>query len=384
MGSVHAEDYFFKGAKGYAHAAPVEHEAKQGALVYFANPDPRKLHAVDVDGMNELYHAIEAVEAHADDLAFCVFYGAYDPVHAGADITQFAGDPDVDAIRAHLYRGTDLDTRVKALWPKLRTVAAFCGDRYGGSVEWPLFAEWGVCDKATRIQFTEVHLGIVPGWNGILNTWLKGGRGNARYMGCTGNPVNAEQMKLMGLVQEVVETPDAPDRRAIERDQWAEAWAAHAEVCEELLLSAALDVATQEKPLIRSQGYELAFEDKQEEEINRRLDPAPYAALKKKTAEAAAALDPETQKDELKALIKASQKELAAMGKPLAPQAVAAVQDYLTRWGSLTTGEVFERYGEIGRNEADLCAQLMETEHRRIGIDAVLNRDPAAKIPVFA
>ncbi len=384
MGSVHAEDYYFKGAKGYAHAAPVEHDGKLGALVYFVNPDPRKLHAVDVEGMNELYNAIEAIEAHADDLEFCVFYGAYDPVHAGADITQFAGEPDVDAIRAHLYRGADLDARVKALWPKLRTVAAFCGDRYGGSVEWPLFAEWGVCDKATRIQFSEVHLGIIPGWNGILNTWLKSGQFNAKYMGCTGNPVNAEQMKLMGLVQEVVETPDAPDRRSVDREKWQETWDAHAEVCEELLLSAALGVATQEKPLIRAKGYMLDVEQHLDEEISRRTNVEAYAVLKQKTAEAGSALDPQEQKDELKALIKSSQKELSTLGKPLAPAAVEAVKGFLEKWGTLTTGEVFERYSEIGRHEADLCADLMHTEHRRIGIDAVLNRDPAAKIPVFS
>ena len=156
----------YSGSGGYVNVEAIEYDGHPGALFFYANPDPRKLHAVDTRGMQELEDAIGVIEARAHDLKYVVFYGAYDPVHAGADITEFAGAPDYPAIRTHLLRGAALDARIKALWPKLRTVGIFCGDRYGGSLEWPLFAEWGVADARTTVQFSEVHLGIIPGWNG--------------------------------------------------------------------------------------------------------------------------------------------------------------------------------------------------------------------------
>jgi enoyl-CoA hydratase/carnithine racemase len=376
-------DLLYRGDYGYVRVETTTHLGTTGALVYYHNPEPRKLHAIDSDGMAELYSAIAAVEEHPQ-LQFCIFYGAYDPVHAGADITQFAGDPDYALIRDHLLRGTRLDWRIKQLWPRMRTVSILSGDRYGGSVEWPLFAQYVVADDKARIQFSEVHLGIIPGWNGLLNAVLRTHPANARYMGQTGNPVSASQLLEMALVQEVVITAVPPDRRRSDPDQWPALWAEHAARCQAQLLAAALDLAVSSEPAQEKGRYRICTDEQLGEEVRRRIDVTRYRALKARAQQETARLDPVTQPDEYKALARQFAIELAEMGKPLAPKAVAAVSQFVQRWSAMSTADVLDRFDEAGQQEAELCIELMHTDHRRIGVNAVLTKELADRIPVFA
>lgn len=376
-------DFLYRGDYGYARAELISHKGQPGVLLSYVNPDPRKLHAVDADGMAELYAAVEAIDAELS-LKFCIFHGAYDPIHAGADITQFAGVPDYSLIRTHLYRGTDLDARIKALWPRMTTVAILCGDRYGGSVEWPLFAQWAVADDKTRIQFSEVHLGIVPGWNGLLNSVLRTHPANVRYIGQTGNPLSASQMLNCGLVHEVVSTPAPPDKRRVEPDKWAAVWSEHAAACQHLLLDAALELATSQGLEQVKHPYRICSDEELGEEVRRRTDVARYRALKARAAQEAARVNPQADPDAYRALLRQFAGELAEMGKPLAPKSVAAVSQFVQRWSAYSTHDVLERYTEAGHQEAELCNELMRTEHRKIGVNAVLSKDLAERIPVFA
>jgi enoyl-CoA hydratase/carnithine racemase len=373
---------WYAGPGGYVTVTGREHAGRAGALLYYANPDPRKLHAVDTRGMQEWEAGLGAIEARADELDFAVFYGAYDPVHAGADITEFAGEPDFGAIREHLLRGAALDARVKQLWPRLRTVGVLCGDRYGGSLEWPLFGEWGVADARCTAQFSEVHLGIIPGWNGVLNVLLKSEATNALYIGQTGNTVSAKDLFDIGLVQRLVQTPAAPDRRATDPTAWPGVWASHAEVCNGLLLDAALHLATQAEPIRRDSSQMLAGLEELLAEVERRTDPEPYRKLREEVAAQAAKLKPEDAEGH-KTLNKQTAQRLAELGKPLAPLGVQAVGHFVARWNALSSDEILARYAEAGAEESHLCADLMDTPHRVAGVNAVLSKNPADKVPVF-
>ncbi len=392
----------YRGPQGYASLTPVSYAGRSGFLLHYRNPDPRKLHAVDSQGMRELSEAVAALEGlvsaadgvvasavasgephpEADELAaFCVIYGDYDPIHAGADITEFAGEPDYSAIHQHMLRGVELDTRVKQLWPRLRTVGVFCGERFGGSVEWPMFAQYAVCDSRTRVQYSEVQLGIVPGWNGILNTLLHSTPLNAEYMCATGNPVAAAQMLSAGLVQQVVEAPAGPDRAALSPEDYAAAWKVYASERQAALLAAALELACSED-LAHGEPQDLVSAEQMREEIERRSKPEPYAALRAAVAAESAAL-PAGDADAAKALFRKVAGEVARLGKPLAPEAVRGVQDFIERWRGLDQDELLSRFHEIGVEEAALIDRLMRTEHRRIGVNAVLSKNIAERVAVF-
>jgi hypothetical protein len=45
--------------------------------------------------------------------------------------------------------------------------------------------------------------------------------------------------------------------------------------------------------------------------------------------------------------------------------------------------QILERYEEAGHVEAALCDELMRTDHRRAGVNAVLTRVLEERIPVF-
>jgi enoyl-CoA hydratase/carnithine racemase len=377
-------DNIYKGGSGYVTLQRVEHNGRTGALLQYVNPDPRKLHAIDTQGMVEFTEAIGAAEADTT-LQFLVLYGAYDPLHAGADVTQFAGEPDYATIREHLHRGTELDARIKQLWPRLRTVAVLCGNRFGGSVEWPLFAEFGVADSNTTIQLSEVQLGILPGWNGILNVMLKSNPSNAQYMASTGNPVNAEQMLQMGLVQAIVDTPAPPDRNLTPPDLWAAQWQGHATAAQDQLLAAALELATGDSaaPATPS-NFNLTDADTYFAEIGRRTQDTEYRDLRQSVQDRLAALGDSPEPEQLKELNRWVQQELALLGKPLAPDAVNYVQRYVKQFGALSREEILARYAELGKVEADMCVELMHHAHRREGVNAVLSKHPAERVPVFA
>lgn len=373
----------YAGGKGYVQVDLVTHNGQTGALLSYINPDPRKLHAVDVDGLREMEEGFQAVEQVVGDLRFLIMYGAYDPVHAGADITQFAADCDYEAINIHLHRGTVLDVRVKQLWPKLRTVSIMCGDRYGGSVEWPLFAEWSVCDSQTRLQFSEVHLGIIPGWNGILNVMLKSNALNAEYMGQTGNAVNAADLQRIGLVQTVVEITNPPDRRRTPPEEWEATWAAHAAEHQQLLIEAALDLATQPDNPVRITDQLLATQTELATEVARRLDRTPYVILRDGAALAMDDFGIEPDPIASKELIKDINKQLAMLGKPLGPESVAGVAAFCAKWGGLAMDELLADYAAAAAHEETICAELMRTVNRRIGINAVLSKNPLERVAVF-
>ena len=391
MSAIRSNEALYTGSEGYVTLERIEHRAQSGAILRYSNPDKLKLHAVDTQGMLEMEEAVSVLEG-LSELQFCLFCGAYDPLHAGADITEFQGEPDVDAIAVHLLRGTSLDTRIKSLWPRMRTVGVFTGDRYGGSVEWPMFAEWGVCDKDTKIQLSEVQLGIIPGWNGVLNLLLKCGRARARYMGQTGNSLNAEEMHKFGIVQAVADTPDKPQRDTAGAEDWDAVWQQHAVAAEEILMVAALKLATAKAEPKRKQEFsdtetgrkaEQKLLDALAKEIAERTDSSRYQKLHDEIAREASRLRKADDKDGLKALAKKASKDVVKLGKPLAPLAVKAVGKFVEEWRGLSREELLARYDEAGQIEVDLCVILMETEHRRIGVNAVLSRKPEDKVPVF-
>jgi enoyl-CoA hydratase/carnithine racemase len=372
----------YTGPAGYVTLTEVEHDAQRGALLYYVNPDQRKLHAVDTKGMQEWEEAVGVLEESAPRLRFAVCYGAFDPVHAGADITEFADQPDFAAIRTHLLRGAALDARMKRLWPLLRTVAIFCGDRYGGSFEWPLFAEWGVADTRCTAQLSEVTLGIIPGWNGVLNVLLKSEATNALYLGQTGNRIDAGEMFAIGLVQRIVDTPDPPDRKAVDPGQWPAVWQEYAIACQAMLLDSALELATDAvEPERKTQDVLAGLEDLLDE-VRRRTDPLPYKELRDRIAVQAAALQPDDVEGQ-KALGREALQGVAKLGKPLAPLGVRAVQEFVQRWNKLNREELLAQYAEAGADESERCAGLMDTPHRVAGVNAVLSKNPVERVPVF-
>ncbi len=352
-----AEEVVFSGAGGYAKLTRTAVEGKLGALLEISNPGS-KVNTVPPEALAEIGEALDAVEGDAE-VKFVIFHGGEGKVHAGADVTMFSGGltegespPDYAAVEKYLKQGTALDLRVKKLSEKLTTVSIMHGERFGGSVEWPLMTSYCVAAADTGIQFSEVNIGILPGWDGVLNVLLKSGPMNALYVGATGARLDAGQMETAGIVDAVTE----PDK----------------------LMGAALELAAEAPPAAeRGETNPLASTEDFFKLLSDRLNAERYRALREEVAGQQGGMEP-------KELSKHIDKQLAGLGKPCAPLAVEAVFGIVARGAGLDPADL-GAVEKLGFEEAARCSDLMKTKDRVTGIGSILKarEDPLNKIAVF-
>jgi len=353
-----SEELIFAGPGGYARLTARSHKDRQGAVLHIANPTS-KVDILPPQALAEVNSALDALEADRR-LKFAVLCGAEVPVHAGADINMFAGGlapeespPDYAALRAYLEQGTALDLRIKQVSRSVTTVAAIQGERFGGAVEWPLMCSYVVAAPETGIQFSEVNIGFLPGWDGILNAMLKSGPLNALFMGTLGARLDAGQMDRAGIVNLVVAETGK-------------------------LLGAALDLATEAPPgTERGEGKPLAEPEALLETLAERLDVRRYEALAAEAAEKQKQLD-------AKELSRHIDKRLAELGRPVAPLAVEAVFGLVAAGARLDPSDA-DGVAALARAEAERCFALMHTRDRVTGVNSVLKarENPLNKIALF-
>ena len=286
-------------------------------------------------------------------MEFLVFYGDGGKIHAGADVRMFANNIDRYAVLKYLMAGVHLDTRIKELSEEMRTVSVMNGERFGGSVEWPLMTEYSVCTPETGIQFSEVNIGIIPGWDGILNVMLRSSKENALYMGTTGDRVNAGDMLSSNLVSYI-----AP---------------------QDSIMDCALELATADSVPVRQKSRlkRFATENGLMQTLSARLDAQRYHKLRVEVIQKRDSMDP-------KGLSKYIDKRLVELGKPIAPLAVEAVFGLTAKYADLKPDDPFRIWG-MAYDEASICCDLVDTVDRKIGVDSILRakENPLNKIPVY-
>ncbi len=333
---------------------PLDHRGRKGARVQFENPDS-PVQVVTPEGLQAFHDALDVVEAQ-QGLEFLILRGRAGKVHAGADLALFAGDIDPEAVHRYLMAGTRLDLRLKTLSRRMRTVSLIEGERFGGSVEWPLMAETSVCSPEAGIRFSEVHVGLIPGWDGILNAVLRCGWDNALVLAATGLRLDAPTLQATGMVTRV-----AP--------------ADH-------LLTAALEAAVADPPERPVPGPGLMSPEERDRIIAERTERARYEALLAELRSKLEAGEWSEHKDPPAGAGKYLNRRLEALGRPLAPRAVAAVFELFRQFPRV------ERQDEDGlkkmaHREAERCFELMHTQDRIAGVASVLSKDPLGKVPLF-
>jgi len=270
-----------------------------------------------------------------DDLGFVLLVGACDPVHAGGDLKESLGrlqetgekkaelmaqgaDPKtIDGLYAwadeRIKKGCALYLAVRRASLKARTVSV-CGGgtRFGGSAEVPLMADWVLADSRAAMCFSEAQIGLIPGWGGVGRAVAKASLETAYAMAGTCAVVGADALHAGGLVDRLVTVAEPFPKKQRTHDpendkrSYQEALDAHEDNVGVHLLTAALDLAVEKDPQRAETTRPILDPEVVKAEINRRADPNTYQGLwGTPLAEA---------KDALKSL-----------GRPLAPQSVAAL-----------------------------------------------------------
>lgn len=331
-----------------------EHRGQQGLLVQFNNP-ASEANCIPREALEEIYTVLEEHEGDKR-LTFILLYEKSRRIHAGADISLFAGDINPQAVLEYLMAGARLAFKFKEVSKKIRTVSVMEGERYGGSVELPLMAEYSICAPGTHIQFSEVNLGIIPGWAGIANLMLRSNRENALYLAATGERMDAQKMLAAGIVCEIQ--------------------------LEESLLDSALDLGVSGE--ISPPGRIKTFMTRSELEskVALRSDSRRYQVLASEVREKLEKGALQNEKKLENYAGKYIQERLMELGRPVAPLAVKAVFQLVDRFSNIDFKKP-DAVREMIFQEGELCFDLMNTEDRKTGIHSILTENLLEKIPLF-
>jgi enoyl-CoA hydratase len=178
----------------------------------------KKLNAMTRAFWQELREAIAAADRDPGVRA-AIFHGEGTCFSVGGDIQGFGELADQDDRRAYVEEAIGALLAVEAA--KTPTIAAVHGHALGGGCELTMVCDLVVADETASFGTPETAVGLVPGL-GILRGrahinlhWLK-------YMILTGRALDAEQARLLGLVQAVVPA----GKHVEEAAQWAKEIAA--------------------------------------------------------------------------------------------------------------------------------------------------------------
>ncbi|MBW1799965.1 MAG: hypothetical protein JRJ85_04465 [Deltaproteobacteria bacterium] len=318
---------------------------KVGAILCYHNPP---VHQIGTPGLYAYHDGLDRVFELKDELEYFILYGANDPVHTGGDLKESltrlketlalkkeresagASAEDIASLfkwgEERLEKGIVLYEKIRHIARAMRVIGV-CGGglRFGGSAEIQLMSDYILGDSRSGMCFSEVMIGIIPGWGGIARILLKAGFANAAYMAKTGSVVSATDLKDIGIYNDVAEIPfPLPKREKTgnpeeDRKRYMEALEDHDRKTGAILLPKGLEMATCQKENIPVRDAAdrkiLASEEDIAGEVARRVTPENYAHLRGKTL------------GEVK-------QEMDRLGRPLAPQSIEALERLLQGYDS--------------------------------------------------
>ncbi|MEZ5855206.1 MAG: 3-hydroxyacyl-CoA dehydrogenase NAD-binding domain-containing protein [Hyphomicrobiaceae bacterium] len=160
--------------------------------------------------LEELGRIVETVEAGVSSgrINGLVFISGKDKGFiVGADVREFEQFHTAAEVTSAIAPVLAMLDRIEAL--SVPVVCAIHGFCLGGGLELALACHWRIAtrDDATRIGFPEVRLGIFPGFNGTWRSIRQAGPMQAMQVMLTGRMIRASAARAMGLVDELVPSP---------------------------------------------------------------------------------------------------------------------------------------------------------------------------------
>lgn len=161
---------------------------------------PKALNALNVSTLDEVSDVIGRARSD-DSIRVIVMTGAGEKAFvAGADITGFKS---MNSLQARLFaeQGQDLFFRIEQL-PK-PVIACVNGFALGGGCELAMACDFIYASDKARFGQPEINLGLIPGFGGTQRLSRLVGRAKAKELCMTGEMIDAQQAKALGLVAKV-------------------------------------------------------------------------------------------------------------------------------------------------------------------------------------
>jgi len=161
---------------------------------------PKALNALNPATLDEVAHILDRV-ARDDSIRVLVLTGAGEKAFvAGADINEFNS---MNPLSARLFaeKGQGIFFEIERL-PK-PVIACVNGFALGGGCEIAMSCDFIYASDKARFGQPEVNLGLIPGFGGTQRLSRLVGRAKAKEMCMTGEMIDAQQAKDLGLVAKV-------------------------------------------------------------------------------------------------------------------------------------------------------------------------------------
>lgn len=123
--------------------------------------------------------------------------------------SNFAAGSDIRELAAHTAVSIQLDER-ESIWQEIAAfpkpiVGAVAGYCFGGGCELAMHCDILIAATSARFAQPEINFGMMPGAGGTQRLPRTVGKSLAMQMALTGEPIDAQQALMAGLVSEVVD-----------------------------------------------------------------------------------------------------------------------------------------------------------------------------------
>jgi enoyl-CoA hydratase len=162
---------------------------------------PKALNALDRKTIDELHRLLDAVSEDPAVKALVLTGGGEKAFVAGADIAEMSALPPL-AARRFAEGGQRALARLEAL--AIPTIAAVNGFALGGGCELAMACDLVYASEKARFGQPEVNLGLIPGFGGSQRLARRVGLMRAKELVFTGDMVDAQKAKAIGLALEVL------------------------------------------------------------------------------------------------------------------------------------------------------------------------------------
>ncbi len=178
---------------------------KKGPIAYVTLNRPKVLNALNTKTWENLRTAFEAARDD-DEVRGVILTGAGDKAFiAGADINELAQLTAVGGEESSSF-GQAVLNLVENLGKPV--IAAINGFALGGGCETAMACTIRIASETAKFGQPEVKLGILPGSGGTQRLPRLVGKGRALQLILTGEMISAPEAYRIGLVNEVVPTPN--------------------------------------------------------------------------------------------------------------------------------------------------------------------------------
>lgn len=168
------------------------------AIIKLNRPD--KLNALNKQMFDDLSKAADLISENENIRALVITGNSEKSFAAGADIAELNNCNQVTGEEFSIY-GSNVMTKIENL--NIPVIAAVNGFALGGGCELSMACHIRFASDKAKFGQPEINLGIIPGYGGTQRLTKIVGLANSLIMNLTGDLINAQKAKEIGLISEI-------------------------------------------------------------------------------------------------------------------------------------------------------------------------------------